>query len=294
MATHRGANVIDITASAVTPDAPETPVVPIRQSDIVVANGTDRLPRYLLEWEQTQAALREPFDPADVYFLPQTVNYRDHTAVAAAYADSRVYSARMNAVIGAGFWQSEVVRVHVAPFLKLIKARLDWKTKDELGNAKVLEPARDVAGNKVGVVVRVGIWMGPVLGMVYQDSTGAKDTADDNWVTSAEAQAYKRAMSKWGPGEYFYAFGKHAYGYDPKKGTWTEQPLIPDWAYPHHACVDCGGEIDHYSGTDKHGTAVSKHFWDIVLSTRTRFGRPLCPVCARQAQAAQAAGRGVA
>ena len=29
MATHRGANVIDITASAVTPDAPETPVVPI-------------------------------------------------------------------------------------------------------------------------------------------------------------------------------------------------------------------------------------------------------------------------
>ena len=161
MATHRGANVIDITASAVTPDAPETPVVPIRQSDIVVANGTDRLPRYLLEWEQTQAALREPFDPADVYFLPQTVNYRDNTAVAAAYADSRVYSARMNAVIGAGFWQSEVVRVHVAPFLKLIKPKVDWKTKDEQGNAKVLEPARDVAGNKVGVVVRVGIWMGP-------------------------------------------------------------------------------------------------------------------------------------
>jgi hypothetical protein len=101
-------------------------------------------------------------------------------------------------------------------------------------------------------------------------------------------------MSKWGPGEYFYAFGKHAYGYDPKKGTWTEQPLIPDWAYPHHACVDCGGEIDHYSGTDKNGTAVSKHFWDIVLSTRTRFGRQLCPVCAKQAHAAQVAGRGVA
>ena len=76
MASHRGANVIDIAASAVTQDAPETPVVPIRHSDIVVANGTDRLPRYLLEWEQTQAALREPFDPADVYFLPQTVNYK--------------------------------------------------------------------------------------------------------------------------------------------------------------------------------------------------------------------------
>jgi hypothetical protein len=222
------------------------------------------------------------------------VDYRNNTAVAAAYADSRVYSARMNAVIGAGFWQSEVVRVHVAPFVKLIKPKLDWKTKDEQGNAKVLEPARDVAGNKVGVVVRVGIWMGPELGWVWQDSTGAKDTADENWITSGEAQAYKRAMSKWGPGEYFYAFGKHAYGYDPKKGTWTEQPVIPDWAYPHHACVDCGGEIDHYSGTDKHGTAVSKHFWDIVLSTRTRFGRPLCPVCARQAHAAQVAGRGVA
>ena len=292
MATQRGANVIDMIASPVTADAPDTPVVSATRNPIVIANGTDALPQYLVEWEQTLEKLREPFDPSVVEFLPQTVDYRNNTAVAAAYADSRVYSARMNAVIGVGFWQSEVVRVEHVPFLKVIKAKTDWKNKDENGHPKVLEPARDVAGHKVGAVVRVGVWAGPLLGWVWQDSTGAKDTADENWITSAEAQAYKRAMSKWGPGEYFYAFGKQSYGYDAKRGGWTQQPEIPDWAFPNHNCTDCGVVIEHYSGTDKNGTAVSKHFWDIVLSTRTRFGRPLCPVCAKQAQAAQVVNLG--
>ena len=272
------------------PDVPELldlPPVVNNPNNIVMANGTDCLPQYLLNWDATQTRLREPFDPSDVYFLPQTVDYKNGTAVAAAYADSRVYTARMNAVIGAGFWQSEVVRVDVAPFTKLIKAKTDWKNKDEDGNPKVLEPARELAGHKVGVVTRIGIWMGPVLGWVWQDSTGAKDTADENWLTSGEAQGYKRAMSKWGPGEYFYAFGKQAYGYDNKKNVWKEQPIIPDWAYPNHGCTDCGVIIDHFAWTDKDGIAQSKHFWDIVLSTRQRFGRALCPTCAKKAQAAQ-------
>jgi len=294
MATHRAANVIDMVASPVTADAPDAPVVAIPRNNIVMANGTDALPGYLVEWDLTLEKLREPFDPSVVEFLPQTVDYRNNTAVAAAYADSRVYSARMNAVIGVGFWQSEVVRVDHVPFLKVIKAKTDWKNKDEHGHPKVLEPARDVAGHKVGAVVRVGVWAGPLLGWVWQDSTGAKDTADENWITSAEAQAYKRAMSKWGPGEYFYAFGKQSYGYNPKSGKWTEQPEIPDWAFPNHNCTDCGVVIEHYSGVDKTGAAVSKHFWDIVLSTRTRFGRQLCPVCAKKAQTAQVVRLGVA
>jgi hypothetical protein len=294
MATHRGANVVDMIASPVTADAPETPVIPIRQSDLIIANGTDRLPRYLLDWDKTQAALREPFDPDDIYFLPQTVNYTDKTAIAAAYADSRVYSARMNLVIGAGFWQSKVDRVDVAAFTKVIRAKLDWKAKDEAGNAKVLEPARDVAGNKVGVTDRVGIWMGPMLGWVWHDSTGAKDTADENWITTGEAQAYKRAMMKWGPGEYLYHLPKQSCPYDTKVGRWKQQPVIPDWAYPNHVCADCDAVIDHYNYTDKDGHSQSRHFWDIVLSTRTRFGRQLCPVCAKQAQAAQVVRLGVA
>ena len=155
MATHRGANVVDMIAPAVTPDAPETPVVAVPRNNIIMANGTEALPQYLVEWEQTLEKLREPFDPGVVEFLPQTVDYRNNTAVAAAYADSRVYSARLNAVIGAGFWRSEVVDVNVVPFTKVIKAKTDWKQKDENGNPKVLEPARDIAGNKVGVVWRV-------------------------------------------------------------------------------------------------------------------------------------------
>jgi hypothetical protein len=289
----RGANAI---ALVDTPDpntqvageiSSDTPRAFIGQDDIVRANGTDHLPRYLLNWDETQRRLREPFDPVDIYFLPQTVDYKNNTAIAAAYADSRVYSARMNAVIGMGFWTSDVTDVTVAPFAKVIKARLDWKKKDVQGHPEVLEPARDVAGHKVGVTVRIGIWMGPVLGVVYQDSTGAKDTADENWITTGEAQAYKRAMSKFGPGEYLYHFAKQSCGYDIRKGGWQGQPRIPDWAYPNHDCAACGCIIDRYSWTDRNNVAHTKHFWDIVVSTRKRFGQPLCPACAKKAQVAQ-------
>jgi hypothetical protein len=233
------------------------------------------LPKYLENWTDTLKLLEAPFHPDDVFFLPQTINYDDKTAVAAAYADSRVYTARLNEVIGTGFWQSEVTDTIIAPFTKYIKEKRDWKTKE------VTAPASQISAHKIGSVVRVGLWMGPVLGWVYQDSTGAKDTADENWITSAEAQAYKRAMSKWGPGKYFYAFGKQSYPYDTKTGKWKQQPLIPDWAYPTNHCTDCGKQIVTVNYQDKEGITKSIHAWDVYLRSMQQFGEPLCPVCSK-------------
>jgi hypothetical protein len=237
--------------------------------------GIEHLASYLKDWPATLAVLAEPFDPEDIYFLPQTINYSEtpKTATAAAYADSRVYTERMDAAIGPGFWQSEVVRVDIAPFSKHIKAKLDYNTKQEI------TPAQTISAYQVGCVVRVGIWMGPGLGWVWQDSTGAKDTADANWITSAEAQAYKRAMSKWGPGRYFYSFPKQVCPYDTKNGKWKVLPGIPDWAYPVKHCTECNATIETLTYTDK-GVQKTMHFWDVYLNSRAKYGTALCLGCA--------------
>lgn len=253
---------------------PEPSVSDAIVPDVVNVNN-GQLPLYLQDWDKTLELLQAPFDPADVYFLPQTINYKSETAVAAAYADSRVYTARLNEVIGAGFWQSEIVRIDIAPFTKMIKEKTDWNTK------AVITPASTISAHKVGAVVRVGIYMGPALGWVYQDSTGAKDTADENWITSAEAQAYKRAASKWGPGLYFYSFGKVSYPYNVKTGKWKETPAIPDWAYPVKFCSDCQNQIVTVQYKDKDNVVRSLHAWDVYQRSLTQYGSPLCVNCSK-------------
>jgi hypothetical protein len=252
---------------------------------VILAFPGATLPAYHADFKATLRSLAEPFNPEDIYFLPQTI--KSGVATAAAYADSRVYTERMDAVIGPGFWQSEVVRVDIAPYTKLAKARLDWQNKDEQGNARVLEPAKEVNAYQVGLVVRVGIWMGPVLGWVWHDSTGAKDTADGNWITTAEAQAYKRAMSKWGPGRYLYAFPTQECKYNSIKKCWTDQPQIPDWAYPAKDCSECASPIVTVEYEDAQHNKRSLHFWDVFLRSQAQYGVPLCAACSKKRRNAQ-------
>src|ERR1017187_1239813 len=121
----------------------------------ISALSSGELPLYLQNWPQTQKALAEPFNPEDVEFIPQTIDYKGKRAIAAAYADSRAYTTRLNEVIGLGFWCSEIKEPIITEYNKLIKAKLDWKTKLES------EPAKEVKGFKIGIIASVSIWMGP-------------------------------------------------------------------------------------------------------------------------------------
>lgn len=237
---------------------------------VFAGNGSYALPRYLVDWEASLQGLADPFDPTDLYFLPQSV--KDGSAEAMVYANSRVYTERMDAVIGAGFWQSEVVRVDTAEFAKTIK---DWNNKDAQGNAKT----STATGFQVGAVVRIGVWMGSTLGWVWQDSTGSSETSDPNWITTAEAQAYKRAMSKWGPGRYFYSFPKQRCKYTKTNG-WSEQPYIPDWAYPVKLCTDCNQPITAIQYKDN-GQVLTLAAWDVFEKSKLTYGIPICANCSR-------------
>jgi hypothetical protein len=258
---------VELPVQSIPSEAPEL------VNDLIQVNNRGGLPKYLENWQKTLELLAAPFNPNDVSFLPQTIDYKAKTAIAAAYADSRVYTQRMNEVIGQGFWRSSVVRVDIAPFTKVIKEKRDYTTKE------LISPQSEISAHKVGAVVQVGIFMGPILGWVCQDSTGAKDTADENWITTAEAQAYKRAMSKWGPGNYFYQFGKVSYGYSNNK--WTQQPQIPAWAYPVKFCADCNQQIVGFAFTGPDNIVQSMSAWEVYERGMTKYGVGLCPECSK-------------
>jgi hypothetical protein len=172
------------------------------------------------EWVQEKlTALREPFDPEDINWKPQTVDYKKKKAMAVASADIRAYMDRLNDVVGPGGW-IQSFSLTVTPYKRVIRAKLDYKDKDSNGDPKVLEPEKVVDGNKVFVVATVYI-----EGLGSHSSTGEEDASDENAATSAEAQAFKRACVAFGLGRYLYDLPKQELPYD--YGKFQAVPQLP-------------------------------------------------------------------
>jgi hypothetical protein len=88
---------------------------------------------YTAEWrKKTLAALREPFDPDDINWKPQTVDYKKKKAMAVASADIRAYMDRLNEVVGPESW-TQSFQLTVTPYKRIIRAKLDYKEKDANG-----------------------------------------------------------------------------------------------------------------------------------------------------------------
>lgn len=247
------------------------------------------LPAILEDQEATFAALSEPFEPEDVSWLPQSINYDAETAVAAAYADKRAYSDRMDAALGKQFWQVEFSEPVVTNYTKVTKIKYDFKKKNPDGSKVVLEPSQTLQGTKVLVVAKVGVYFGE-LGWIWKSSTGAADADDENVITTAEAQAFKRACSLWGPGKYFYSLPKYVCAYSKSARTWKQghEPRIPDWAIPSKTktCKEtgCGTEIIGVEYKDKANNNQVNYIsaLEIINKSRETYGTELCAGCAKK------------
>lgn len=215
------------------------------------------------------AKLRAPFNPEDISWKPQTVDYKAKTALAVAYADPRAYVDRLNEVFGVGGWSDEYVFT-VTPFNKFIKGKKAYKDTPATED-------KQIPGNKAIVVATLSI---PEFG-VRISSTGDSDAADDNAATSAEAQAFKRAAMKLGLGRYLYELPKVTAGYD--FGKWTDgPPSLPDWAMPKYHCDDCKAQIQ----TVTHGNTVFS-VAQVKANGQRKFQKDLCGDCQRKMVAAQ-------
>jgi hypothetical protein len=202
--------------------------------------------------------LREPFDPDCIFWKPQAVNKAKDRAVAAAYADPRAYQDRLNEVVGPNSWgttyQVIVIPPQPGPDPK------DWKN-------------RWTYKGKVFVVATVSI-----DGLGFHSDTGESDVIDENSITSASAQAFKRAVVQFGVGRYLYDLPKNQWvAYDDTTKRITEPPELPEWAIPKKHCVDCSAVIIPY----QHGDKVIS-ITEIIANGQRKYHKQLCAECQKK------------
>jgi hypothetical protein len=219
--------------------------------------------------EEILKKLEEYFDPTDVSFRPQSPDYIKKTALALAYADTRVYYDRLNKVVGRWNWEVEILNVFPTEYQKLIRGKKAYggnpATEDKL-----------IPGHKVGCTVRVTIHG---LGSVCD--TGEKDASDENAFTSAFAQAVKRAISTFGPGKYFYEMGSMEFPYDSMKRKWEVEPTIPDKFIPPRECEGCGQSISTTTVIIK-GKEETLSVSEILANSRHKYQAELCVPCQKE------------
>jgi hypothetical protein len=217
------------------------------------------------------AQLKNPFNVDDVMWKPTDVKQNKCTAL--AYADLRTYQERLDLVFGPQNWSAEISRVITVPYKVIKKAkRKDWKDP----NSEIVEPEQMIEGHRVMVAVRIS-----VNGMLPKESTGVSESEDENSITTAEAQAFKRAASMLYIGKYFYYLPRYRdcdYAY--KKIT--NPPTLPDWAIPATICEDCAQRVLTTEFKTKDNTVQSWNPTEIARRSQQHFGKTLCMECMRK------------
>ena len=199
--------------------------------------------------------LEEPFDPDLIYWKPQAINKAKTSAVAAAYADPRAYSDRFNEVLTPAGWSCHYEVTCIPPIAG--PESTDWKNRFSYKG-------------KVLVVATVSI-----EGIGQNSGTGESDAVDENAITSAEAQAFKRAAARFGLGRYLYDLPKNQWvPYDDTSRRITDPPELPDWAIPKKECEDCHAKIEPY----QHGDRVIS-ISELIANGQRKYKKQLCVVC---------------
>lgn len=204
--------------------------------------------------EEIVRQLKEPFDPELVSWKPQSTPRSKGDgdvvdALVVAYADPRAYSDRLNQVLGAGGW-SEQYEVVVCPGQEL--------------------PSNDCVLPKIVVNASVRIHC---LGVTHT-GLGESFTDDENAATVAEAQAFKRACTRFGLGRYLYDLPKTFAKYNLKKKKLELVPQLPDWARPARYCEQCTKEIlETVIGQ------VTYSVTTIIANSRGKYKKQLCVPC---------------
>jgi len=153
------------------------------------------------------ARLEAPFASKEVKWLVAAASRDGRKGRVTPYADPRAYTDRLNEVITPSGWTREY-KVHtVSPITRMKKDK-------PIQTGKVL----------VTCVVTIP-------GVGSHSGSGEEWADDENAMTSAEAQAFKRACSCFGLGRYFYNFAEMWVELNEHKQP-KQIPQLPAWALP--------------------------------------------------------------
>ena len=160
-----------------------------------------------LEVNKLLPELEIPFSPDQVRWrVTNTTNDKKRGQVV-PYADSRAYTDRLNALFTPQGWTRE------------------YKV-ETMTNITRIKKGESILSGKVLVTCTVTI-----LGIGSHSGTGEEWADDDNGMTSADAQAFKRACSCFGLGRYFYDIQAVWVDLDQNRQP-VRAPALFDWALP--------------------------------------------------------------
>jgi hypothetical protein len=153
------------------------------------------------------AALEVPFDACQIEWrvTNTTKNGQPPRGQVVPYADQRAYTDRLNALFTPAGWTRKYT-IHTSANFE--------RSKDQKIVAKVV------------VTCEV-----TVFGLGSHSATGEEWADDDNAVTAAEAQSFKRACACLGLGRYFYYFTGTWVDLDDRKRP-KSVPQLAGWATP--------------------------------------------------------------
>jgi hypothetical protein len=169
-----------------------------------------------LKTKETQNALftrlAAPFDPSEIKWRVTHTTRDGSRGAVIAYADPRAYTDRLNALFTPTSWTRtyEVSAVSAVTRMK----------KDKL-----------IQTGKVLVTCTLTI-----AGLGCHSGSGEEWADEDNAMTTAEAQAFKRAASCYGLGRYLYSLGETWVPLDEHRQP-ARLPALPQWALPKAGAV---------------------------------------------------------
>jgi hypothetical protein len=153
------------------------------------------------------AQLAIPFDPSEVMWRVAAKSRDGKQGRVTPYADQRAYTDRLNQLVSPSGWTREY---SVSSLSSLTRVKKD----------KVIQTGKVI----VTCVVTLH-------GVGVHSGSGEEWADDDNAMTRAEAQAFKRACSCFGLGRYFYNFDEIWVPVD-SYGQPFQTPTLPRWALP--------------------------------------------------------------
>ena len=161
-----------------------------------------------------------PFDPAAISWRVTNKSKDGKRGCVIPYGDQRAYTDRLNTILSPAGWTRTYDVTTLSPVTRA-------KKNTTIQTGKVI----------VTCVVTVH-------GLGSHSGSGEMWADDDNAMTRAEAQAFKRACSCFGLGRYFYDFAEMWVDLN-EYGQPVRLPTLPKWALPPGVVPTHQGAEDH-------------------------------------------------
>lgn len=169
--------------------------------------ATEEVKATAAETEARFAQLAEPFDPSEIKWRVTHTTKDGSRGAVIAYADPRAYTDRLNQLFTPTGWTRSY---DVATLSAVTRMKRD----------------KQIQTGKVLVTCTLTI-----EGLGCHAGSGEEWADEDNAMTSAEAQAFKRAASCFGLGRYLYNFVEMWVPLNEYRQP-TQFPSLPKWALP--------------------------------------------------------------